>query len=118
MLCQTKPPIQNIQQRYSKSKLQDNSQYVADSDGTKHTHFKQKQTRAGTNSQKDMQLHKSKERYLYFRWEMYSERNSVPSYLEESDTNNIDTFTGLTADPFKSRYNNHTKSFRHKKIYQ
>ena len=46
---------------------------------------------------------------------MYSGRNSVPSYLEESDTNNIDTFTGLTADPFKSRYNNHTKSFRHKK---
>ena len=46
---------------------------------------------------------------------MYSGRNSVPSYLEQSDTNNIDTFTGLTADPFKSRYNNHTKSFRHKK---
>ena len=35
--------------------------------------------------------------------------------VKESDTNNIDTYIGLTADPFKTRYNNHTKFFRHKK---
>ena len=34
--------------------------------------------------------------------------------VRESDTNNIETYIGLTADPFKARYNNHTKSFRNR----
>ena len=30
-------------------------------------------------------------------------------------TNKIDTYVGLTADTFKTRYNNHTKSFNHRR---
>ena len=44
------------------------------------THFKQNKIRAGTNRHKDMQLPKSKEKYLYFRRKMYFGGNSLPSY--------------------------------------
>ena len=35
--------------------------------------------------------------------------------VKETETNNIETYIGLTADPFKKRYSDHLKSFRHKK---
>ena len=35
--------------------------------------------------------------------------------VKESKTNITETYIGLTADPFKNRYGNHLKSFRHKK---
>jgi hypothetical protein len=34
--------------------------------------------------------------------------------VKESESNKTETYIGLTADPFKARYNNHTKSFRHR----
>ena len=34
--------------------------------------------------------------------------------VKESETNNIETYIGLTADPFKNRYGNHLKSFKNK----
>ena len=35
--------------------------------------------------------------------------------VKECETNITETYIGLTADPFKNRYGNHLKSFRHKK---
>ena len=35
--------------------------------------------------------------------------------VKESETNNIEAYIGLTADPFKKRFGNHLKSFKHKK---
>ena len=33
--------------------------------------------------------------------------------VKESETNNVETYLGRTADPFKIRYGNHLKLFRH-----
>ena len=33
--------------------------------------------------------------------------------VKESETNNVETYLGQTADPFKIRYGNHLKLFRH-----
>ena len=35
--------------------------------------------------------------------------------VKESESNNTEIYIGLTADPFKARYNYQTKYFRHKK---
>ena len=35
--------------------------------------------------------------------------------VTETKTQKTDTYIGLTADPFKTRYNNHTKSFNHRR---
>ena len=35
--------------------------------------------------------------------------------VTETKTNKTETYVGLTADPFKTRYNNHTKSFNHRR---